>query len=89
MQKKAGRYPEKPEKAIIIRIGIAAGGVWHLLEREERLTLPELNAKVAEDLAEDRDVVCMGVGWLLRKGYIVLKKENSNYVVRLRKKVPK
>ncbi|NQT23097.1 MAG: winged helix-turn-helix domain-containing protein [Candidatus Omnitrophica bacterium] len=74
---------------MIIKIGIVAGEIWRLLEKEDKLPLPMLLSKVGKDIAENENVVCMGVGWLAREGHIVMEKEDSGYSVYLRKPSPK
>lgn len=70
---------------MITKIGIVAGEIWRLLEKEKKLPLSMLLSKVGENIAEDKDMVYMGVGWLARKGHIVLEKKDSSYTVYLRK----
>lgn len=70
---------------MITKIGIVAGEIWRLLEKEGKLPLSVLLSKIAKDIAEDEDVVCMGIGWLAREGYVVLKRKNLGYIVYLRR----
>lgn len=70
---------------MIIKIGIISGEIWSLLEKEGKLPFSTLLSKVEKDISVNRDLVCMGIGWLARKGHIVLERENSDYIVYLRK----
>ena len=67
---------------MITEIGIAAGEVWHLLEKEDRITLN----KIASKLDSPREVILMSVGWLAREGHITLEGEAPDLKVSLRKK---
>jgi len=70
---------------MITRIGIITGEIWRLLEKENRLPLSLLVSKIGNDIDEDKDVVCMGVGWLAREGHIILERTDLGYMVYLRK----
>ena len=70
---------------MITRIGVVSGEIWRLLEEEGTLSFSALLSKVEKDISEDRDLICMGVGWLAREGHIVLEKKHSGYTVYLRK----
>ena len=70
---------------MIIKIGVVSGAIWNLLEKEGKLSLSTLFSKIVQDTAEDKDVVCMGVGWLAREGHIVLERKDSDYIACLRK----
>jgi hypothetical protein len=70
---------------MVTRIGIVAGEIWHLLEKEGKLPFSTLLSKIGKDIAEDEDVVCMSIGWLAREGHIVLKRKDLGYTVYLRK----
>lgn len=70
---------------MITKIGIVAGEIWRLLEKEGQLSFSTLLSKVGKDMGEDEDVVCMSIGWLAREGHIVLERTDSDYTVCLRK----
>jgi hypothetical protein len=70
---------------MITKIGVVSGEIWRLLEKEDKLDFPTLLTKVEKNLSEDRDLVCMSVGWLAREGHIVMKKKGSGYILYLRK----
>ena len=70
---------------MIIKIGIVAGEIWRLLEKEGKLPLSILLSSIGKDIAENEDIVCMGVGWLAREGYVILEKKDLGYTVYLRK----
>jgi len=70
---------------MITRIGVVAGEIWRLLEKEDKLPLPTLLSKISKDIAEDEDTVCMAVGWLAREGHVIVEREDSGYIVYLGK----
>jgi len=74
---------------MITRIGVVSGEIWRLLEKEGKLPFSTLLSMVEEGVSENRDLVCMGVGWLAREGHIVLERKDSGYIVYLRKPSPK
>lgn len=69
---------------MIMKIGVIAGEIWRLLEREDRVPLSKLLSKVGKDITEDEKIIYMGIGWLVREGYIVLEKTDSDYIAHLR-----
>jgi len=74
---------------MITRIGVVSGEIWRLLEKEGKLPFSALLSKIEKDVSEDRDLVCMSVGWLAREGHIVLERKKSGYTVYLRTPSPK
>ncbi len=66
---------------MIIRIGIAAGDIWHLLDEKGPTTL----SNIASTLQHPKDVILMSVGWLAREGHVVLEKEGDDFKVSLRR----
>ena len=74
---------------MITRIGVVSGEIWRLLEKEDKIPFSALLSKIEKDVSEDRDLVCMSVGWLAREGHIVLEREESGYTVYLRTPSPK
>jgi len=67
---------------MITEIGIVAGEIWQYLEKYNETTLKNL----LEATKKERDIVIMGLGWLAREGHIILKKEDGEYYITLRKK---
>ena len=62
------------------RIGMAAGTIWHCLEKEGgALSM----AKLKEKTALDQDFVCLGLGWLAREGKIELEKRGRTVRITL------
>lgn len=70
---------------MITKIGIVAGEIWSLLGKEDKLPLSILLSKIGKNIAEDEKVIYMGVGWLVRKGHIILTRIDSDYIACLRK----
>jgi hypothetical protein len=66
---------------MITEIGIIAGDIWGLLEERGNLTL----AEVYNRLSHQKDCILMSIGWLAREGHIIVKKENEDYKVFLRR----
>lgn len=66
---------------MITQIGIIAGEIWHLLEKEQKVNVSSMLKK----LEKPRDTILMSIGWLAREGHIVLEGDSSDYEVSLRK----
>ncbi len=66
---------------MITEIGIVAGEIWHILDREENLLINE----IAERIKKPKELVLMSVGWLAREGHVVLHQEEGGWRVSLRK----
>jgi hypothetical protein len=62
------------------RIGIAAGTIWHCLEKEGG-TLSM--AKLKEKTALDQDFLCLGLGWLAREGKVEIEKRGRTVRIML------
>ncbi|MFZ5801842.1 MAG: winged helix-turn-helix domain-containing protein [Candidatus Omnitrophota bacterium] len=60
---------------MITEIGIAAGDIWHYLDKHGTATLDELVRAVRKP----RDLLLMSLGWLAREGHIVLGTPESGY----------
>ncbi|HDD64761.1 MAG TPA: hypothetical protein ENF61_01455 [Firmicutes bacterium] len=67
---------------MITEIGLIAGEILQYLDKYNETTLSNI-LKVIE---KDRDAILMSVGWLAREGHIILRKENQDYKIILRKK---
>ena len=67
---------------MITRIGIVAGDIWRLLEKEKEVAL----SSMVSQTGRPREILLMGLGWLAREGHIVLKKNKGDYIGTLRKK---
>ncbi|MFH1778370.1 MAG: winged helix-turn-helix domain-containing protein [Candidatus Omnitrophota bacterium] len=66
---------------MVIKIGIAAGDIWHYLDEHGPSKLSELSANIDKS----RDLILMSLGWLAREGHVLLEEENDNFLVSLRK----
>lgn len=68
---------------MIMEIGITAGEIWKYLERNGQVPI-EL---VYRDIARQREIILMSIGWLAREGHIILvkDKDTDGYVVSLRR----
>ncbi len=75
---------------MITVIGIVAGEIWSALEEKGDLSLDELIDEVLscidriDDVTIDKDVIFMGLGWLVREGFVRLVKEDKGFRVCLR-----
>jgi len=67
---------------MITRIGIVAGDIWRLLEKEKEVALSSMVSQVEKP----REILLMGLGWLAREGHIVLKENKGDYIGTLREK---
>ncbi len=68
---------------MITKIGLAAGDIWHFLDKQPGFAT-RFSTLVAK-LGLPRDVLLMSVGWLAREGHIILKPLGDDYDVALRK----
>ena len=66
---------------MITQIGIAAGEIWHFLDRKGNVKLSD----IFNSLDKPQVVILMSIGWLAREGHIVLEGEEPDYEVSLRK----
>lgn len=66
---------------MITQIGIVAGEIWHYLDKKGEVLLSD----IFSHLARDKHIVLMSVGWLAREGHVILKKEDSDFSVCLRR----
>lgn len=67
---------------MITRIGIVAGDIWRLLEKEKEVAL----SSMVSQTGRPREILLMGLGWLAREGHIILKENEGDYIGTLRKK---
>lgn len=65
---------------MITKIGIAAGEIWHFLEKKDKVSLDD----IVKQVDAPKEVVLMSIGWLAREGHIILEGETPNHVVSLR-----
>jgi len=68
---------------MIMEIGITAGEIWKYLERTGQVPIEH----VYRDIARQREIILMSIGWLAREGHIVLikGKDGGGYLVSLRR----
>jgi len=66
---------------MITEIGIAAGEIWHYLDKHSEVLFSQL----LSGISQPRDLVLMSLGWLAREGHIVVREEGKDYRVSLRK----
>jgi len=59
---------------MITQIGIVTGTIWEFLEKREVVKLSE----IMTSLNFSRDTILMGLGWLIREGYVVVKGDLNN-----------
>ncbi len=67
---------------MITKIGIVAGEVWHLLDKEDRMSIKDIIGKIDSP----KEMIYMSVGWLAREGHVILEGKTPNHIVSLRKK---
>ncbi|MBL7158584.1 MAG: winged helix-turn-helix domain-containing protein [Candidatus Omnitrophica bacterium] len=67
---------------MITKIGIAAGEIWHWLEKHDQICSLE---GMIKGLDKPRDMLLMSIGWLAREGHVVVEGEGPDYKVTLRK----
>ncbi len=66
---------------MITEIGIVAGEIWHFLDQHGEVDL----AVLVKGIDKPRDNILMSLGWLAREGHVVLRRENQEYLISLRK----
>jgi hypothetical protein len=66
---------------MITEIGIVAGEIWHFLDKRGEVTLSTLITSIEKP----RDLILMSVGWLAREGHVLLRVENEDFKISLRK----
>ncbi len=66
---------------MITEIGIAAGEIWHYLDKHGEVSFSQL----VSGIKQSRDLGLMSVGWLAREGHVIVKGEGTDYRVWLRK----
>ncbi len=66
---------------MITEIGIVAGEIWHFLDKIEETSLPEL----LKGINKPKEIILMSLGWLAREGHVVLKHEDLDYKISLRR----
>ena len=64
---------------MITEIGIAAGDIWHYLDKPDQATLDEL----VKGIKKPKDLVLMSLGWLAREGHVTLGDDRTGYLARL------
>lgn len=68
---------------MITRIGVVAGKILDFLEKEDGITVPLLLSKTRKNIGADENMVYMSLGWLIRKGYVILDKKDLKRTVHL------
>ena len=66
---------------MITEIGIVAGEIWHYLDKHGEVSFSQL----VSGIHQPRDLALMSVGGLAREGHVIVKEENKDYRVWLRK----
>ena len=65
---------------MITEIGIVAGEIWELLDKNGEVALSQL----IEGIEKPRELVLMSLGWLAREGHVLVRFEENNYSISLR-----
>jgi hypothetical protein len=60
---------------MITEIGIAAGDIWHYLDKKNDALLSEMVQKIGKP----REIIMMSIGWLAREGHVTLVQEGKDY----------
>lgn len=68
---------------MITEIGIIAGEIWELLEREDSVELSD----AVKRLLCDQKVAYMALGWLAREGHVLFRRESGVTFVELNKRI--
>ena len=66
---------------MITEIGIVAGEIWHFLDKHGEVTLLTL----ISGIEKPRELILMSLGWLAREGHVLLRVENEDFKISLRK----
>ncbi len=70
---------------MITKIGLGAGDIWSYLEKSGQASFAELSGKIDRP----RELLLMSIGWLAREGYVIVKKVDGDFLVKLRRKKKK
>ena len=60
---------------MITEIGIAAGDIWHFLDKKNSATLDEL----VKGIGKPRELLLMSLGWLAREGHVQLSGSETSF----------
>lgn len=66
---------------MITEIGIGAGDIWHFLDKHGEVTLTQL----FNGTDKPKELILMSLGWLAREGHVLVRFENDEYRITLRK----
>ncbi len=66
---------------MITEIGIGAGDIWHFLDKHDEVTLTQL----FNGIEKPKELILMSLGWLAREGHVLVRFENNEYKINLRK----
>ena len=66
---------------MITRIGITAGSILELLDKQETVEL----SKLFSSLDDPRDLILMSLGWLTREGHVVIEKNKKDSKISLKR----
>lgn len=66
---------------MITQIGIAAGDIWHYLDKHKEVKLKDLESNIDKK----RELLLMSLGWLAREGHINVKEIEGEYLISLSK----
>ncbi len=67
---------------MITEIGIAAGDIWHYLDKNGSATVDQL----VKGTGNPKELILMSMGWLAREGHITLGDAQNNYRATLAEK---
>ena len=66
---------------MITQIGIAAGDIWHYLDKHKEVKFSELSSSIDKK----KDLLLMSLGWLAREGHVSLREIEGDFFISLRK----
>jgi hypothetical protein len=66
---------------MITEIGISAGEIWHFLDKHGEATLTQL----FNGIEKPKELILMSLGWLAREGHVLVRFEDNEYRINLRK----
>ncbi len=66
---------------MITQIGIAAGDIWHYLDKHKEAKLEDLYTAIDKK----KELILMSLGWLAREGHVSIKEVDKEFLITLSK----
>ena len=67
---------------MITEIGIVAGEIWHYLDEHPG---EAAFSNVVKGIQRSKELALMSLGWLAREGHVIVRQENQDFSVVLRR----